>query len=67
MTSLLKACVFFILGGIHISRCQMRGEGVDEMTINDHEGEGFQKDHEVRWSEFSCFSLENGCMNSPFE
>ena len=33
-----------------------KGEGVDEMTINDHEGrgEGFRNDHVVTWSGI-CF------------
>ena len=28
------------------------GGGVHEMTMNDHEGEGFRNDHVVRWTEF---------------
>ena len=40
------------------------GEGVHEMTMNDHEGEGFRNDHVVRRLDF--FRTENGCMNFPF-
>ena len=42
-----------IQGGIHIPVGQMRGEGVHEMTMNDHEGEGegFRNDHVVRRTE----------------
>ena len=48
----------------------MRGEGVHEMTMNDHEGEGEGNFEMTTWSDgliFFCFKSENGCMNSPIE
>ena len=43
-----------LYGGIHIPRGQMRGRGVHEMTMNDHEGEGegIRNDHVVKWIDF---------------
>ena len=52
-----------IQGGIHIPVGQMRGEGVHEMTMNDHVGEGFRNDHVVRWIEFFRFRSENGFLH----
>ena len=45
------------------------GGGVDEMTMNDHEGggEGSRNDHVVTWTEM-CFESDqkNDCVNSQF-
>ena len=47
----------------------MRGEGVHEMTMNDHEGEGEGNFEMTTWSDglIFLFVSENGCMNSQFE
>ena len=43
-------------------------EGVHEMTMNNHEGEGegFRNDHVVRWIDIFLFSIRKR-LNSPFE
>ena len=39
---------------------ESRGEGVHEMTMIDHEREGFRNDHVVRWIDFFVLDQKTG-------
>ena len=55
MQNLIHSIESFDSIGGHSYTTWSGGEGVHEMTMNDHEGEGFRNDHVVRWQIFFVY------------